>query len=98
MKKMFTQVDVCKLLGIHYSTLNRMLNANEFVPPLFGRNRKLIFDPDAVEAWIKSRQSSPVPAPPVSNPAKKQRQEEKAYQERQEAARAALDKHRKPKR
>ena len=96
MRKMFTQADVCELLGIHYSTLNRMLNASEFIAPLNGRGRKLLFDPDAVETWIKSRQSPPIPTPAVINPAKKLRQEEKAYRERQEAARAALERHRKP--
>jgi hypothetical protein len=74
------------------------LNAGDFVPPVNGRGRKLLFDPDSVETWIKSRQSSPVSVPPVTTPAKKQRQEEKAYQERQEAARVALERHHKPKR
>jgi hypothetical protein len=34
-----------------------MMNTGDFVPPVNGRGRKLLFDPDAVEQWVKSRQS-----------------------------------------
>jgi len=61
-KKLLTQSEVCERLRLKYGTLNRMMNAGDFVPPVNGRRRKLLFDPEAVEAWIKSRQkrTSPV--------------------------------------
>jgi len=63
-----------------------------------GRGKKLLFDPDAVEAWIKKQQSPPILT--VTNPAKTRRLEEKAFEQRQAAAKAALERHavgRKPK-
>jgi len=90
MRRLLTQEEVCEILCIKYGKLNKMLNANEFIPPVFGRGKKLVFDPDAVEAWIKTR--SPPVTPTVSTPAQ-QRREAKAFQERQKAADATLRRH-----
>ena len=37
-----------------------MMNSGELVS-VNGRRRKLLFCPDAVEAWIRSKQTSPAP-------------------------------------
>jgi len=95
MKRLLTQGEVCERLRIHYSTLCRMMNAGDFIPAVNGRGRKLLFDPDAVEAWIKSRQPS-IDTPPVTSPTK-QRQLDKDKKRRLEAARASLERHRKEK-
>jgi hypothetical protein len=69
-----------------------MLNAGVFIP-VNGRGRKLLFDPDAVEAWIKARQPPVnVNSPTVTCPAKQERDRKK----RVILARAIIDKHRKP--
>jgi len=90
MKRLLTQGELCELLRIKYSTLCRMLNAGDCVSPVNGRGRKLVFDPDAVEAWLKSRQSQMIPA--VTSPIPtKQKQREKDRKRRLEQARAALE-------
>ena len=75
--------------GISYSTLNRMMNAGE-IQPVFGRNRKLLFCPDAVDAMICSRQSLPILPPPAVNPAKQYRKAEADFATRQFRAEAML--------
>ena len=67
MKKLLTRRELCEVLCITYPTLNRMMNDGRFdVRPVNGRNRKLLFDPDAVEAWIKRQQTLiPAPTPPI---------------------------------
>jgi len=71
-----------------------MMNAGEFVP-INGRGRKLLFDPDAIEAWIKSRQQIVIPA--VSSPSPtKRKQLDKNRSRRLKAAREALERHRSP--
>ena len=89
MRRLLTRKELCELLGISYSTLNRLMNAGELTP-VFGRNRKLAFCPDVVEAWIKSRQPSPISSPPVSNPAKQNRKAEADFAARQNAAKIRL--------
>ena len=88
MKKLLTQGEVCELLRMRYGTLNRMLNAGGFVAPVNGRGKKLLFDPDAVEAWIKSRQQQVAPA---ANSQRKR--DKKSFEQRQAAADAALQRH-----
>ncbi|MCL2305167.1 MAG: helix-turn-helix domain-containing protein, partial [Planctomycetaceae bacterium] len=56
MKRLMTQGEVRELLRCSFSTLSRMMNSGDFVNPVNGRGRKLLFDPDAVEKWIKARQ------------------------------------------
>ena len=91
MNKLLTQADVCELLRIKYGTLYRMLNTGDFVPPVNGRGRKLLFDPAAVEAWIKSRQATTATAPPnVNSPIR----EMNDYQKRQKLAAQTLQTHR----
>jgi len=90
MKKLLTQGEVCKQLRIHYSTLCRMMNANEFIPPVLGRGRRLVFDPDAVEAWIKARQSVVNPAITTSSQRKR---DKKSFDQRQADADASLQRH-----
>jgi len=87
-RRLLTRKEVCAVLGIHYSTLNRMMNASEFISSVNGRKRKLLFDPDAVEAWIKARQQPVTPA--VIGPKPPQEMDRKR---RLELAYAALEKH-----
>jgi len=93
MKTLMTQGEVCERLRIKYGKLNKMLNANEFVVPVYGRGKKLVFDPDAVEAWIKARQARQQPVTPTDSTPAQQRRKAKAFRERQAAADAALQRH-----
>jgi len=90
MKRLLTQREVCELLRVQYSTLNRMMNAGDFVSPVNGRGRKLLFCPDTVEEWIKRRQQSVAPTP--TTPAKRRR-DKKSFEQRQAAAEIALQRH-----
>ncbi|MDR0327725.1 MAG: helix-turn-helix domain-containing protein [Planctomycetaceae bacterium] len=90
MRRLLTRKEICERLGIHYSTLNRMMNRHEFIAPVFGRKRKLLFCPDALEAWIRSRQSSPISSSPISNPAEQNRKAEADFAARQSAAKIRL--------
>jgi len=92
MKKLLTQGEVCKILRLSASSCYRKRKSVEL--NAVSERGKILYDPDVVEAWIKKRQCTPIPAPTVINPAKKQRQDEKAYRERQEAARQTLERHR----
>jgi len=89
MKTLLTQGEVCERLRIKYGTLNRMMNAGEFIASVNGRGRKLLFDPDALELWIRGRQQREAPPP------SQRRRDKKALAERQAAAQAALDRHNK---
>ena len=91
MKKLLTQKELCEMLCIKYTTLNRMMNDGRFdVSPINGRYRKLLFDPDAVEEWIKRQQTViPAPTPPAQH-----RRDKKAFDRRQEEAARALERHR----
>ena len=91
MNRLLTRKELCKLLGIHYSTLNRMMNAGDFISSVNGRKKKLLFDPDAVEAWIKARQQPVIPAVIGPKPAKQG--QEKDRKRRLELAYVALEKH-----
>ena len=78
------------MLRIRYGTLHRMLKANEFVPPVYGHGRKLVFDPDAVEAWIKAKQSL---APPAVTTSSQRKRDKKSFDQRQAVADATLQRH-----
>jgi len=56
MKRLLTQGEVCELLRCSYSTLCRMMNAGDFLSPINGRGKRLLFCSDAVEKWIQARQ------------------------------------------
>jgi hypothetical protein len=74
------------------SSIATLIDTGEFIAPLNGRGRKLLFDPDAVEAWVKSRQP-PMPTPTVLGTVAQRRQGQDRKR-RLEAAHAALDAHR----
>jgi len=96
MKRLLTQREVCELLRCSYSTLCRMMNAGDFLQPINGRGKRLLFCSDAVENWIKARQQQAVPA--VSSPSPtKQKQLDKDKARRLQAAREVLEKHRQSK-
>ena len=88
MKKLLTRKELCELLRIGDSTLYRMIKAGEFILPVNGRGRKSLFCPDAVEAWVKSRQQ-PVAQATVTSPTAKARD----FAERQKRAAEALARH-----
>ena len=95
MEKLLTLQDVLELTTVSYPTIYRWLNAGTFPQPVNGRERKLLWTQDSVISWMH-RQSTPVSSPVVTT-SKEQRQADKAYQARQEAARVALERHRKAK-
>ena len=92
MKKLLTRKELCELLCISDSTRYRMTKTGEFILPVNGQGRKLLFDPDAVEAWIKSRQQ-PVAQSATTNPTKTEKQKSRDFAERQLRAQQALERH-----
>ena len=95
MTKLFTQGEICALLRISYQTLCRWMNAHAFPLPINGRGRgkKLLFTEQSVLEWIH-RHNAPVDTtPPIVSPAKQQKREAKAFNQRQEAARQTLERH-----
>jgi hypothetical protein len=72
--------------------LYRILAAGEFIDPVFGRGsgRKLLFCPDAVESWIKSRQS---PATTTTIPKANSSEEMKAFEKYQKIVEQKLLSH-----
>ena len=91
MKRLLTRKELCKWLGIGDSTLYRMTKAGEFILPVNGRGRKSLFCPDAVEAWIKSRQQ-PVAQTAATSPAKSEKKS-RDFAERQLRAQQSLERH-----
>ena len=91
MRRLLTRKELCEILGISYSTLNRLMNAG-VIYPVFGRGRKLMFCPDDVDALIRSRQSSSrsPPSPFVGSPAKQHRKAEAEFAARQNDAKNRL--------
>jgi hypothetical protein len=73
-----------------------MMNRGEFITPVFGRKRKLLFDADSLMLWVKAQQPPPEPNVPAVRLVK-QVERDKDRTRRLEAARATLDKHRKNK-
>ena len=92
MKKLLGVKEVLELCRITYPTLNRWLNAGLFPAPLNGRGKKLLWHPDIIEKWMSRDVAQPV-EPPTST--RQQRKQSKAFQQRQEEAARALDRHRK---
>ena len=93
MRKLLTQKELCELLRIKYSTLYRMMNDGRFeVRPVNGRGNKLLFDSDAVETWIKSRQT-PVAHAAGIRIAKNEKKHARDFAERQQRAADALQRH-----
>jgi hypothetical protein len=74
--------------------LYRILAANEFIDPVFGRGsgRKLLFCPDAVEAWVKSRQS-PANTTAITKPEVNSSEEMKAFEKYQKIVEQKLLSH-----
>ena len=95
MEKLLTLQEVLELTRVSYPTIYRWLNAGTFPQPINGRGRKLLWTQNAIDIWM-NRQSESVSVPAITI-SRKQRQEEKSYLERQQAAAAALDRHRKAK-
>lgn len=95
MEKLLTLQEVLEFVTVSYSTIRRWVSTGTFPQPLNGRGKKLLWTQSAIESWI-DRQSTPV-SPSEVAPPRKQRQAEKSFLERQEAARAALERHRKSK-
>ena len=92
MKRLLTRKELLELLGIGDSTLYRMTKAGEFILPVNGQGRKSLFCPDAVEAWVKSRQQ-PVAQTAATNPTKSERQKSRNFAERQLRAQQSLERH-----
>jgi len=90
MRKLMTRKEICALLCIEYGKLNKMMNADEFIPSVYGKGKKLAFCPDAVEAWIKSRQQMVTPTPA---PSKQKKRDKKSFDERQAVADAVIQRH-----
>ena len=96
MEKLLILQEVLELTRVSYPTISRWLNAGTFPQPVNGRGRKLLWTQGSIEQWM-NRQSVPISIPVITTP-KERRQAEKAYQARQEAAHAALERHRPTKR
>jgi len=96
LEPMLTLAEVLALARVSYQTILRWRNAGIFPEAHNGKGKKLLWTKSAIEMWMNQQQSALVSIPQVTTP-KERRQFEKSYQERQEAARAALDRHRKGK-
>lgn len=95
MEKLLTLQEVLELIRVSYPTIRRWMKAGTFPASINGKGRKLLWTQSAIESWI-NRQSTPVSDSVVPTP-RKHRQEDKSFLARQEAARAALERHRKAK-
>jgi len=94
MKRLLTKDDLCALFCCSESTVYRRIKSGEW-QSVNRRGQKLLFDPDTVEAWIKSRQQVvPISTPHITNGAKQQQREQEQWKTRQVRAAAALDRHR----
>jgi len=90
MEKFLTLPEVLELTRVSYTTLSRYWKAGLFPRPLLGRGKKLVFDPEAVSAWLQAQQQV---APPNIIPPSQLKRETKAWNERQQLAKATLAKH-----
>jgi len=95
MRALWTLKDVTKVVPLAYTTIRRMIITGRFPGSVNGRNRKLLFDPDAIEAWIKNQQSTPSNTPQNITSSKQLKREKKSFEERQKIAQKSLDRHRK---
>jgi len=78
---------------VSISTVNRWESQGILPPRISSPHCKGRWLRSDIEQFMLSR-VTPIPTITVTNPAKKQRQEEKAYRERQLKAEKALDQHR----
>jgi len=93
MKKMLTRKELCELLGgIHSNTLRRKIKSGEVCPPIFERG-KLLFDPDALDAWVKSRQQAIPAHPPPASATDQHRKTNMTFEQRQCRAKQILLSH-----
>jgi hypothetical protein len=69
-----------------------MMKVGTFPQPVNGRGKKLLWTQSAIESWMH-QQSAPVSNSIVTT-SKERRQADKAYQARQEAALATIERHR----
>ena len=88
MEKLLTTKEVCELVRVKYSTIYRWLKAGTFPKPVTERGRKMLWTPESIETWMKR---SDVIIVHVPSPA----EERKALQQRQKAARDAVERRRK---
>ena len=96
MKQLLTQKEVCALARISYPTLARWLTAGTFPQPVNGRKKKLLWSEQQITDWM-NRQSSPC-CPTLPDVSFSQRKRDaKSFGQRQEAAKQALDRHRRQK-
>jgi len=96
MKKLLSGEQTCELLGCSPSTLNRLMNSGEFIPPVFPRKRgrRLAFDPDLLESWLRSRREAALAnAPPTIKRLTEGNKERESFAQRQECARQKLALH-----
>lgn len=93
MNRLLTQQEICELIRISYPTLARWLTAGTFPQPINGRGRKLLWTEDAIQDWIRHRQSTVTPPVQITT-VKQRKRQERAYQERQQRAEQALQRHR----
>jgi hypothetical protein len=92
-KRLITSRELREMLNVSESTFSRILDRGEIVP-VFGRRRKLLFDPDAVANFIAARQSlaRAPPTPAVTTPSQAKR-ETKEWEMRQAEAAKRLQAH-----
>jgi excisionase family DNA binding protein len=89
MKKLLTRKELCELLRISGSTLYRIQKDGELLS-VNGRGKKQTFDPDTVEAWIKSHRTAPIPVFDTITPAKVLQHETEDFEKRQNHAKMRL--------
>jgi predicted DNA-binding transcriptional regulator AlpA len=92
MDQLLTLTEVLALVGVTYSTILRWRNAGTFPEPHNGRGKKLFWTQSSIENWM-NRQPQPVSSPIIITPKKQRKTDDTVYQ----AARAALERHRKVK-
>ena len=87
--------EVAAQLRAHPNTTRRWVAEGKFVAPISPPHCKLRWRKIDVLRYLELQALPPVCVPVVSNP-KLRRQEDKDFQARQDAARAALERHRRP--
>jgi predicted DNA-binding transcriptional regulator AlpA len=53
--RLLTPKAVCERTSLSRSSLDRLVAAGEFVPPIRITERRLAYPADAVEAWIRGK-------------------------------------------
>ena len=96
MKRILRMEDVLALIPMSRPTIDRWVKEsreglNDFPVPTSRPGRRILFDAQAVEAWIENRnRSSPTVTPP---PTKSERKKSKEFTERQARAKVAIARH-----